>query len=207
MELSVVNLKNENAGTITLDPRIFDLPLNKGLLHEVVLMQQASMRQGTAKTKTKGFVRGGGKKPWKQKGTGRARAGSIRSPLWRGGGTIFGPIPRDYSYSMPKKKVRLALCGLLAEKAREGTLKIVHDWEGVETKTKIFSKILDQLSLSHTTLIVNDVENENLVRSSANISRVTLLKSERLNVLDIMTHQNLVFTPHSLNKIVEVLTR
>lgn len=207
MELSIVNLKNENAGTVTLDPRIFDLPLNKGLIHEVVLMQQASMRQGTAKTKTKGFVRGGGKKPWKQKGTGRARAGSIRSPLWRGGGTIFGPIPRDYSYSMPKKKVRLALCVLLAEKAREGVLKVVQDWEGVETKTKGFSKILDQLSLSNTTLIVNDVQNDNLVRSSANISRVTLLNPERLNVLDVMAHQYLVVTPHSLNKIVEVLTK
>jgi large subunit ribosomal protein L4 len=207
VELSIVNLKNETAGTVTLDPRIFDLPLNKGLIHEVVLMQQASMRQGTAKTKTKGFVRGGGKKPWKQKGTGRARAGSIRSPLWRGGGTTFGPIPRDYSYSMPKKKVRLALCVLLAEKAREGALKVVQGWESVETKTKDFSQILDQLSLSHTTLIVNDVKNDNLVRSSANISRVTLLNPAGLNVLDVMSHQNLVVTPHSLNKIVEVLTK
>ncbi|MFI5304343.1 MAG: 50S ribosomal protein L4 [Nitrospiria bacterium] len=200
-------MNNENAGSVTLDPRIFDLPINKGLIHEVVLMQQASMRQGTAKTKTKGFVRGGGKKPWKQKGTGRARAGSIRSPLWRGGGTIFGPTPRDYSYSMPKKKVRLALCGLLAEKAREGVLKVVKGWEEVDTKTKLFSKILDQLNLSNTTLIVNDVENENLLRSSANISRVTLMKPERLNVLDVMSHQNLVLTPHSLNRIVEVLTK
>ncbi|MHB8482594.1 MAG: 50S ribosomal protein L4 [Nitrospiria bacterium] len=204
MELSIINVKNENAGTLTLDPRIFDLPLNKGLIHEVVVMQQACLRQGTASTKTKGFVRGGGKKPWKQKGTGRARAGSIRSPLWRGGGTIFGPSPRDYSYSMPKKKVRLALCVMLADKAREGELKILKDWEGIDFKTKTFSNILDQLNLTDTTLVVNEVENENLNRSSANISRVTVTRPEGLNVLDLVSHKNLVVTPQSLTKIVEV---
>lgn len=207
MELSVINLRNEPSGTMTLDSRIFDLPLNKPLIHEVVVMQQASMRQGTAKTKTKGFVSGGGKKPWKQKGTGRARAGSIRSPLWRGGGTIFGPVPRDYAYSMPKKKVRLALCTLLAEKAREGMLKIVKDWEGLEPKTREFSKILDQLNLSEKTLIVNQSENDALARSSANIPRVTLLKPERINVLDVIAHRYLVLTPESLGKLVEVLVK
>jgi large subunit ribosomal protein L4 len=207
VELSVINLRNEPSGTMTLDSRIFDLPLNKPLIHEVVVMQQASMRQGTAKTKTKGFVSGGGKKPWKQKGTGRARAGSIRSPLWRGGGTIFGPVPRDYAYSMPKKKVRLALCTLLAEKAREGMLKIVKDWEGLEPKTREFSKILDQLNLSEKTLIVNQSENDALARSSANIPRVTLLKPERINVLDVIAHRYLVLTPESLGKLVEVLVK
>ena len=204
MELSIVNLKNENVGTLTLNPGIFDLPLNKGLIHEVVVMQQACLRQGTASTKTKGFVRGGGKKPWKQKGTGRARAGSIRSPLWRGGGTTFGPTPRDYSYSMPKKKVRLALCIMLAEKAREGELKILKDWEGIDFKTKTFSNILGQLNLKDTTLVVNEIENENLNRSSANISRVTVTRPEGLNVLDLVNHKNLVVTPQSLTKIVKV---
>ncbi len=204
MELSIVNLKNENTGTLILDPRIFGLALNKGLIHEVVVMQQACLRQGTASTKTKGFVRGGGKKPWKQKGTGRARAGSIRSPLWRGGGTIFGPTPRDYSYSMPKKKVRLALCIMLAEKAREGELKILKDWEGIDSKTKTFSNILAQLNLLDTTLVVNEIGDENLIRSSANISRVTITRPEGLNVLDLVSHKNLVVTPGSLSKIVEV---
>ncbi|MBI1819192.1 MAG: 50S ribosomal protein L4 [Nitrospirae bacterium] len=207
MEIPVINLKNEKKGTVALDPSIFDLPVNKGLIHEVVVMQQACMRQGTASTKTKGFVSGGGKKPWKQKGTGRARAGSIRSPLWRGGGTTFGPTPRDYSYTIPKKKVRLALCCLLAEKARDGEIKVLENWEGVDSKTKTFSQILDRLNLDATTLIVDGVENENLARSSANVSRVTLLKPEGLNVLDLIGHHHLVVTQQSLNKIVEVWTK
>ena len=207
MELPIVNLKNENVGKVDLDPRVFGVEINKSLIHEVVVMQQACLRQGTASTKTKGFVRGGGKKPWKQKGTGRARAGSNRSPLWRGGGTIFGPTPRDYSYNMPKKKVRIAVRAMLSEKAREGGLKIIQDWTGLDMKTKTFSKVLDQLNLSRTMLLVNDGGNENLSRSSANISRVRLVSPENLNVLDLITNTDLVLTPQSLNKIVEVWSK
>lgn len=207
MEIPIVNLKNENVGKVTLDSGVFEETVNQGLIHEVVVMQQACQRQGTASTKTKGFVRGGGKKPWKQKGTGRARAGSIRSPLWKGGGTTFGPTPRDYSYSMPKKKVRLAIRAMLSEKVREGGIKIVQDWNGLEPKTKAFVKTLGQLNLSKTTLVVEEGNNENLSRSSSNVHRVKLLSPERLNVLDLVSHAELVLTPQSLNKIVEVWSK
>jgi len=207
LEIPIVNLKNENVGKVTLDSGVFEETVNQGLIHEVVVMQQACQRQGTAATKTKGFVRGGGKKPWKQKGTGRARAGSIRSPLWRGGGTTFGPTPRDYSYSMPKKKVRLAIRAMLSEKVREGGIKIVQDWNGLEPKTKTFVKTLGQLNLSKTTLVVEEGNNENLSRASSNVFRVKLLSPERLNVLDLVSHADLVLTPQSLNKIVEVWSK
>ena len=110
LEVDVRNSHNEKTGTVALDAQVFGSPVLPELLHEVVLMQRASMRQGTAATKTKGYVRGGGRKPWRQKGTGRARAGSIRSPIWRGGGTVFGPTPRSYAYSIPKKKIGRASC-------------------------------------------------------------------------------------------------
>ncbi len=203
-EVEVKNIQNEKTGTMTLDEPIFGAEVSKGLLHEVVLMQQASMRQGTASTKTKGFVSGGGKKPWKQKGTGRARAGSNRSPIWRGGGTTFGPLPRSYQYDIPKKKSRKALFSALSSKVQEGKLVILEDLEISEPKTKTMVNLLGRLGLVGKVLLVVSQIQENLDRAARNIPLVKMLEVRQLNVYDLLLADTVVITRRDVARLVEV---
>lgn len=203
-EVEVKNIQNEKTGTMTLDEPIFGAVVSKGLLHEVVLMQQASMRQGTASTKTKGFVSGGGKKPWKQKGTGRARAGSNRSPIWRGGGTTFGPLPRSYQYDIPKKKSRKALFSALSSKVKEGKLVILEDLEISEPKTKAMANLLARLGLQGKILLVVSQILENLDRAARNLPQVKMLEVRQLNVYDLLLADTVVITRRDVARLVEV---
>jgi large subunit ribosomal protein L4 len=203
-EVEVKNVQNEKTGTITLDEPIFGAEVSKGLLHEVVLMQQASMRQGTASTKTKGFVSGGGKKPWKQKGTGRARAGSNRSPIWRGGGTTFGPMPRSYQYDIPKKKSRKALYSALSSKVQEGKLVVLEDLEIAEPKTKTMVNLLGRLGLTGKILLVVSQIQENLDRAARNLPLVKILEVRQLNVYDLLLADTVVITRRDIARLVEV---
>ncbi len=203
-EVDVKNIQNEKTGTIALDEPIFGAEVSKSLLHEVVQMQQASMRQGTASTKTKGFVSGGGKKPWKQKGTGRARAGSNRSPIWRGGGTTFGPLPRSYQYDIPKKKSRKALFSALSSKVQEGKLLILEDLEIFEPKTKAMANLIARLGLQGNTLLVVSQIQENLDRAARNLPRVKMMEVRQLNVYDLLLADTVVITRRDVARLVEV---
>lgn len=203
-EVEVKNMQNEKTGTLTLDEPIFGAEVSKGLLHEVVQMQLASMRQGTASTKTKGFVSGGGKKPWKQKGTGRARAGSNRSPIWRGGGTIFGPLPRGYGYDIPKKKARKALFSALSSKVQEGRVVILEDLEISEPKTKSMVNLLKRLGLEGRVLLVVSQIPENLGRVTRNLAAVKVLEVRQLNVYDLLLADTLLTTRRDIARLVEV---
>ena len=203
-EVDVVNIQNEKVGTVKLSNRIFEEKVNRSLIHEVVVMQQASMRQGTAATKTRGLVSGGGRKPWRQKGTGRARHGSIRSPIWRGGGTTFGPQPRDYGYAIPKKKYRAALRGVLTAKQQDGEVTILDQLQLKEPKTKPFVKILKGLGLSKKTLIVVDEIPKVLELSVRNVPWVSLISVQRLNVYDLLSHAHVLITQRALAGIDEV---
>jgi large subunit ribosomal protein L4 len=187
---------------IDLDEKIFDGNVNKALLHQVVIMYQAAKRAGTAATKTRGEVSGGGKKPWKQKGTGRARAGSIRSPLWKGGGAVFGPHPKDYSYEVPKKIKRQAVQSALNGKLLDSELLFIEEIKLAEPKTKIFASSLRKLLKSHTSVMfIVDKIDENLKRASRNVPKVLVAETANFNALDILLHKNLIVSESALKKI------
>jgi large subunit ribosomal protein L4 len=196
MEVHVIHpeLKNE----------IFGVKVRPHLLHQMVVMQLNNRRAGTASTKTKGFVRGGGKKPWRQKGTGRARAGSSRSPLWVGGGTIFGPQPRDYSYRLPKKARKKALLSALSSKNQEGQLIVLDKLEFSEPKTKLMQKILEDLQVKNA-LVVLPQPDEKVERSARNLPTVKVLRVEGLNVYDLLHHEHLILTAEALKLVEERL--
>ncbi|MBI3769387.1 MAG: 50S ribosomal protein L4 [Deltaproteobacteria bacterium] len=190
-------------GTVELPATVFAEPLRRALLADVVRMQTASRRAGSAATKEKGEVRGGGKKPWKQKGTGRARAGSIRSPLWPGGGTTFGPHPRDYGYAIPKRARKTALRSMLAQKLREERLTIVDRIELPETKTKHFVDLLRGLGIDDSVLIVIPDADHRLELAGRNLPRVKVLRVAGLNVYDLLRYHHLVLTQAALQAITE----
>lgn len=196
MELTVIQPK--------LNEAIFNLKARPHLLHQAVLMQLANRRAGTAATKSKGFVRGGGKKPWRQKGTGRARAGSIRSPIWVGGGTIFGPQPRDYSYRMPRTARRKALLSALSLKNRDGKIIVIDKLEPEQPKTKLMVQALAQLNIQ-SALIVIPAADDNVERSARNLPTVKVLRVEGLNVYDLLRYEHLVLTEEALKLIEERL--
>lgn len=185
-----------------LKEQIFKLKARPHLLHQTVLMQLANRRAGTAATKSRGFVRGGGKKPWRQKGTGRARAGSIRSPIWVGGGTIFGPQPRDYSYRMPRSARHAALLSALSLKHQEGKLIVVDKLEPEQPKTKIMAKALADLNIQ-SALIVIPESNETVQRSARNLPRVKVLRVDGLNVYDVLRYEHLILTEAALKALEE----
>jgi large subunit ribosomal protein L4 len=187
-----------------LKEQIFSLKPRPHLLHQAVLMQLANRRAGTASTKSKGMVRGGGKKPWRQKGTGRARAGSIRSPIWVGGGTIFGPQPRDYSYRMPRSARRTALLSALSQKRQDGRLIVVDKLQPEQPKTKIMAKALADLNV-RSALIVIPAKDDIVERSARNLPRVKVLRVEGLNVYDLMRYEHLILTEAALRLIEERL--
>jgi large subunit ribosomal protein L4 len=201
--LNVVDLNRRTVGTVEVPSDVFAVPVKGPVLHEVV-MQQACVRQGNASTKTRGEVSGTGKKPYKQKHTGRARAGSSRSPLWRHGGTIFGPLPRDYSYTMPKKKVRGALRAALSVKVNEGGLLVLDELPSFDGKTKSLAKILATLGLKMKTLIVASGDDDKLRRAAANLNGVTVIDAQGLNVRDVLLHDTLLVARRDLSRMQEL---
>jgi large subunit ribosomal protein L4 len=202
---TVFDIENNRVSEIDLKDAIFGADINEAVLYEVVRMQMASRRSGTASTKERSEVRGGGKKPWRQKGTGRARAGTIRSPLWRGGGTIFGPHPRSYAYKVPKKVRRLALISALSLKFKDERLLILREFPMDEIKTKRFKAIMDRLGLKQA-LVVIDRSHPNLEKSSRNVKDIKVIRSEGLNVRDLLRYDHLVLLEPSINRIEGALT-
>lgn len=202
--IDVINMSREKVGRVELQGPLFCTIPNRGLIHEAVVMQQASQRQGTADTKERGEVSGTGKKPWKQKGTGRARAGSIRSPLWRGGGTVFGPTPRGYGYAFPRKKARAALAGAMSAKVAQGDVLVLETLALPEPKTKLMAGVLKTLGLEGSVLIVHGDQTGHLARASANLRRVTLMDIPGLNVYDVLAHRHIVLVQSDLARLREV---
>jgi len=192
--VKVKNLNSEEIGELELSDEVFGAPLNKALIYSAVKCYLANQRAGTSATKTRGNVKGSGKKLWKQKGTGRARIASLRSPLWKGGGNVHGPQPRDWSYTIPKKMRRGAIRSVLSERLREGGLVIVENFELSSHKTKDFSATLDTLGLNKRTLVVDSPNNSKLVLSSRNLREVTLVSANAVNVYDLLTHEQVALT-------------
>jgi len=197
--VDIVDITNNKVGETSLTDDIFGVEVNPFLIHEVVKMQLANRRSGTASTKNRSLVRGGGKKPWKQKGTGRARVGSIRSPLWKGGGTIFGPMPRDYSYLVPKKVRKNALKAALSQKLQENKLVLVDAITLDEVKSKKFVALMKTFKITNALII--DEENKNLSLSARNVTNFKVLKPEGLNVFDLVIYDYVVLTKPSLESI------
>jgi large subunit ribosomal protein L4 len=200
----VFNIQGSPVGEIALSDAVFGAKVNKALLHEAVVMQLASRRQGTVAVKNRSTVRGGGRKPWRQKGTGQARAGSRRSPLWTGGGTIFGPMPRDYDYNLPKKARRQALKAALSSKVVAGELIVVDDLNLNEPKTKVMQEILGNLKANKALLVISQVD-DNVIKSARNLPGVATMATEGLNVYDILAHDHLVITKNAVGKVEEAL--
>jgi large subunit ribosomal protein L4 len=198
--LTVFYIESQKVKEIELDDGIFNAKINPTLFYEVIRVNLASQRRGSAATKNRAQVRGGGAKPWRQKGTGRARAGSRRSPLWRGGGTIFGPMPRDYSFSLPKKVKRAALRAALSLKHQEGRLILLDDFPLNGFKTKQVLDVLKRFKVEDA-LIVSHEKNALLERSARNIPNVQVLHGEGLNVFDILNHEHLILLSPVLQKI------
>lgn len=201
----VVNIHADKVGEIDLNDSVFNVEVNVGILHEVVCMQRANRRSGNACTKTRGDVSGGGAKPWRQKGTGRARAGSRTSPVWRGGGTVFGPQPRDYSYTMPKKVKRLALKMALSARNQEGNLVVVDAFELPKIKSKEFVGVMNKFDFDNC-LIVTNCNNDNLTLSARNVIGYKVLPVAGLNVYDILKYSKLMLVQSSLEQIEERLS-
>ena len=195
------------AGKAELAPTVFDIEPNMHVMHQVVRAQRASWRQGTANTRTRGMVRGGGRKPWRQKGTGRARQGSTRAPQWRGGGTVFGPTPRSYSYKLNKKVRRLALKSVLSEKVAESNMTVVDAFNIAEPKTKTFVQIISNINACNKTLFVvaPDEDFENAFCSMRNIPTMMMLTADGINVYDIVNANKIVFTEAAVKHVEEAL--
>ena len=193
-------------GDITL-PGLFGEKPREHLVYEVVHMQQASRRAGTHATKTRAFVSGGGAKPWRQKGTGRARSGSNRSPIWAGGATVFGPQPRDYGYRVPAKARRVALRSVLADRQRSGALMVVDRIELAEAKTKRVVEMLAALGLTGSVLIVSKDENVALERAARNLKSVKVLRTAGVNVYDVLKHQHVLLTQDAVQALAERLEK
>ena len=192
-------------GDVELNADIFGIEPNNDVVFEAVVMQRASMRQGTHAVKNRSAVRGGGKKPWRQKGTGRARQGSIRSPQWRGGGIVFGPTPRSYAYSIPKKMRRLALKSVLSQKVLDESLVVVDEFKFETPKTKDFAQSLSKLNVEKKALLVLEEDNESAVLAARNLSNVKIVEPTGINVLDIMNSDKLVITQKALSQVEEAL--
>ncbi|GAT18481.1 MAG TPA: 50S ribosomal protein L4 [Lactobacillus sp.] len=192
-------------GDVTLNDTIFGIEPNENVVFDTVLMQRASQRQGTHAVKNRSAVRGGGKKPWRQKGTGRARQGSTRSPQWVGGGTVFGPTPRSYAYHLPKKVTRLALKSVLSQKVADGSLVVVDAFNFDQPKTKEFAKSLSSLNVSTKTLVVLEEDNKNAELAARNLANVQVIDAKGINVLDVINNDKLVLTQAALSQIEEVL--
>ncbi len=203
--VEVVNLENEVVGKLDLADEVFSAPVHEALLYEAVRHYRAGLRRGTHKTKERGSVSGSGRKLWRQKGTGRARVGSIRSPLWRHGGTIHGPQPRDYSYRLPRKMLLGALRAALSGRLGEGRLTVVKSFDVSTNKTKEFRRVLDRLGASRSVLLVNNGDNPNLERSSRNLAGVTLVPSREVHPYHLLDHERVILSEETAQKLSEAL--
>jgi large subunit ribosomal protein L4 len=203
--VDIIDLNNQKVGTLELSDDVFDAPVNQALLYEAVRHHLARARRGTASTKTRHEVAGSGKKLWKQKGTGRARMGSIRSPLWRHGGTVHGPQPHSYSYKLPRKMQLGALKSALSAKLRDGELRVVREFTIGEAKTKVMRQALDTLEAKRTVLLVENADNRNLQLSSRNLEGVKLVSSGEVNVYDLLGHEQVLLSEAAAKKLSEAL--
>jgi large subunit ribosomal protein L4 len=204
-KVSVLNQSGSQVGDIELNEAIFGIEPNEAVLFEALVQQRASLRQGNHKVKNRSEVAGGGRKPWRQKGTGRARQGSIRSPQWRGGGIVFGPSPRSYAYKLPKKVRRLALLSALSSKVKEENLIVLEGLTFDAPKTKEFKQVLADLSIDKKALIVTADLDETVALSARNIPGVSVITANGINVLDLVAHDKLVMTKAAVEKVEEVL--
>ncbi len=204
-KVAVYNMQGQEVGEIELNDNVFGIEPNEAVVHEAVVMQLASLRRGTHSALTRAEVRGGGRKPWRQKGTGRARAGTIRSPLWRKGGVIFAPKPRDYSYSIPRKKRRLALKSVLSAKVNDGDIIVLDELTFNQPKTKDMIKVLDNLKVEKKALVVTADKSGFVQESARNIPGVKPLAAEGINVYDLLNHDKLIITKAAIAKVEEVL--
>jgi len=204
-KLKVHDLKNKAVGEVEVSDAVFDYTASETLVWEAVRAFLAGRRKGTHKTKNRSEVRGGGSKPWRQKGTGRARAGSTRSPIWKKGGTVFGPKPRDYSQRLPKKKRRGAVRMVLSDKVRNDLLVVIDDFTLETHKTKNFVETLESFGLSGKVLLVDDRENQNLFLGSRNLPNVKMVPTTGVNVYDLLNHRHLLISKQAVQKLDEVL--
>ncbi len=198
--VNMVNTQNESVGEIVLNDDIFNREVKEYILHEVVRMQRAARRSGNACTKTRVEVRGGGRKPWRQKGTGRARAGTKNSPLWRGGGVTFGPKPRDYSFKLNRKVKQQAVAMALSARFQEGNLVVLSDFQMDQIKTKDFVNVMDALNIENG-IIVTDTMSDNLSKSSRNVHGYKVMPSEGLNVYDILLHKKVILVQSAIENL------
>jgi len=205
--VDIKNLKNEVVGKLELADAVFAGPINEDLMHQAVKQYLASHRSGTHKTKTRAEVQGSGKKPWRQKGTGRARVGEIRNPLWRKGGTVFGPSPRDYEYHLPRKMFRAALRSALAVKLKENQLSVVDAFSLDDHKTKPLARALTTLGGSRKVLIVDHQENANLHLASRNIAEVQLIPNLQVTPYHLLNARHVVFSKAAIQALQEVLSK
>jgi len=208
VEISVHSVEGEKIGEITLKDDLFNARINKHIVHQIVKRYLAEKRRGTASTKGRSDVRGGGKKPWKQKGTGRARAGTIRSPIWVGGGVVFGPENRDYGYSIPRKMRLVALKSVLSDKVKNNDLIILDKIELKNGKTKDITHIFDNLHInSNKILIVIDKEDKMIKRAVHNLQNAIVITANKINTYDIVNYQKMLVTKNALQVIEEVFVR
>lgn len=204
-KVSVFNISGDQVGEIELNDAVWGIEPNEHVLHEAVVMQLAGQRQGNHETKTRSEVRGGGRKPWRQKGTGRARHGTTRSPIWRGGGIVFGPHKRSYKYSLPKKVRRLAMKSALSSKVKAGEILVLDELNLAQPRTKEMVGILNKLNVQNKVLVVTAEVNENVLKSARNIPDVKQVKADGINVYDLLHHDKLVITKEAVAKVEEVL--
>ena len=204
-KVQVLNLKGEKVKDITLKDSVWNIEINEPVMHDAIVLARASLRQGTASTKTRSEVSGGGRKPYKQKGTGNARQGSTRSPQWPGGGIVFGPKPRKYDKKQNRKERRLALKSALTSKFQDKELVIVENLNLVDNKTKTFNEMLKNLKVDGKALVVYADENENLFLASRNNNKVAVVAFNEINVLDLVAASYLLIDESSVKKIEEVL--
>ena len=205
--VDIIDLNNATVGSIELSDAVFGAEINEALLYEAVRQHTAAQRRGTAATKTRHEVSGSGKKLWKQKGTGRARMGSIRSPLWRHGGTVHGPQPRSYDYKLPRKMLLGALRSALSAKLRDGELRVVRAFELADHKTKNMASTLGKLEAKKTVLLVEAGENTNLTRASRNLPGVKLVPTRDVNVYDLLRYQEVLLSEAAARKLSEGLAK
>ena len=205
--VEVVDLENKKVGEVELSDSVFAAPINEALLYEAVRHHLACSRGGNASTKTRSDVAGSGKKPWRQKGTGRARVGSIRNPLWRSGGTVHGPHPRDYSYNLPRKMLLGALRSALSAKLRDGELKVVSGFTIEDHKTKTVRSLLDALEATRTVLLVDNPDDNKLELGARNLAGVSLMASREVNTYQLLRHQQVLISEAAAKKLSEALAK
>ena len=202
-KVAVYNMEGKEVGSMDLNDAVFGVEVNEHLVHMAVLQQLANNRQGTQKAKTRSEVRGGGRKPWRQKGTGHARQGSIRAPQWKGGGVVFAPVPRDYSFKLNKKEKRAALKSVLTSRVQENKFIVVDELKMDEIKTKTFKGVLDNLNAEKALVVLNDMD-ANVIASAKNIPTVKTTQTNELNVFDVLKYNTVVVTKDAVATIEEV---